>query len=182
LLEAKPEANVEANVEATVVAFVAANTENATAIENANKTKEKRGAGEKNQKQQSKPDEAKPPEKTRYWFLRYYHAGYDDYKSVFNGQSASREVFQEWADFISLIYDKNYEQILETKFINPKQFGEITAQGFGRENWEPVLKKILATGVKPEHDLFFRIPEFLNYIKNGKRIKNTGGSIVFDEK
>ena len=115
---------------------------------------------------------------SKYWFLKFYHSDYDSYKAVFNGQSTSLEMFTEWKAFIDFIYKKKYEEIFECKFISPHDFAKlINTEKFSKDHWEPVLKAILATGVKPEHNLFFRIPQFMEYKnkKNGTGDNKTDG-------
>jgi uncharacterized protein YdaU (DUF1376 family) len=108
-------------------------------------------------------------EKSNYWFLKYYHSTYDFYKSKFNGQSASEEKFLEWKRFIDFIYKRHYEELFECKFLSPHDFAKL--EGFTEDKWDAPLKKILATGIKPEHNLFFRIPEFLTYAKRTTNIQ-----------
>lgn len=102
----------------------------------------------------------------KLWFLQYYHSTYDIYKKAFNGQSTTEVFFNQWKEFIDFIYAKKYEDLFETKFVNPHDFADlISKQGFTKDKWNKVLKKILSTGVKQEHNLYFRIPEFMKYDK-----------------
>lgn len=122
----------------------------------------------------------------KYWFLKFYHSSYDNYKSVFNGQSSSPEMFAQWKFFIDFIYEKKFEDIFECKFISPHDFEKLMKkEDFPKEKWENVLKKILSTGIKPEHNLFFRIPEFIKIVYNGnynkKATGNTGREVEFDK-
>lgn len=121
----------------------------------------------------------------KYWFLKFYHSDYETYQKVFNGQSATIEMFGLWKTFIDFIYEKKFEEIFECKFISPHDFAKLTLkEKFDKDKWEPVLKSILATGVKPEHNLFFRIPQFMEYDKNNNNGKSTtstvGKEIKFD--
>lgn len=101
--------------------------------------------------------------KIKYWFLQFFHSDYNFYKSKFNGQSTTEVKFNEWKKLIDFIYQNKFEDLFECKFISPHDFAKL--EKFTPEIWESVLKKILSTGVKPEHNLFFRIPEFMNYAK-----------------
>jgi hypothetical protein len=114
-------------------------------------------------KDKDKVDTGVLEEKGKFWFLRFYNSDYKNYKYVFNGQSSTEEVFLQWKSFIDFIYEKRFDELLETKFVNPKDFGDLLEKGFIKEKWESVLKLVLATGVKPEHNLFFRIPQFMDY-------------------
>lgn len=99
-----------------------------------------------------------------FWFLKFYHSDYNTYKKVFNGQSTTEEFFNQWKDFISFIYEKKYEDIFYCKFPNPHDFAKlVTEHDFKKESWDETLKSLLSTGVKPEHNLFFRIPQFMKY-------------------
>lgn len=100
---------------------------------------------------------------SRLWFLQFFHSDYSFYKSKFNGQSTTEIKFLEWKKFIDFIYEKRFEELFDCKFLSPHDFAKL--ENFTSDKWENVLKKILATGIKPEHNLFFRIPEFMNYAK-----------------
>lgn len=124
---------------------------------------------------------------SKLWFLKYYHSTYENYKSVFNGQSTTLEIFTVWKKFIDFIYEKKFESLFECKFITPHGFEKVfTKESFTEEKWEPVIKKILSTGIKPEHDLLYRIPDFIKIVYNGTNtnktaVRNTGRSIEFDK-
>lgn len=104
----------------------------------------------------------------KLWFLQYYYSPYETYKNAFNGQSTTEDFFNQWKELISFIYENKYEALFECKFLSPHSFCTLVEkESFTKDKWGTTLKKILATGVKPEHDLFFRIPEFMGYLKNG---------------
>lgn len=106
----------------------------------------------------------------KFWFLRYYNGNYENYKSVYNGQSTTQELFLEWKEFIDFIYSNKFEEILECKFISPHDYGSlIQSKKFSKDRWDDIVRSILSTGVKPEHNLYFRIPEFMK----GKGVKPT---------
>jgi len=57
--------------------------------------------------------------------------------------------------------------LFDCKFLSPHSFATVVEKSkFTKDKWDETLKKILSTGVKPEHDLFFRIPEFMGYAKD----------------
>ena len=120
----------------------------------------------------------------KLWFLRYYHSTYENYKSVFNGQSTTENYFNQWKKLIDFIYENKYESLFDAKFVSPHSFEILVKkEKFTEDVWDETIKKILATGIKPEHDLFFRIPEFMKYSKkdNGKSTPSTvGKEIKFD--
>lgn len=103
---------------------------------------------------------------SKLWFLKFYHSDYKSYQSVFNGQSSTEDVFLKWKEFIDFIYESKYEDIFECKFLSPHDFGRLLEkESFTKDKWGLVIKSILSTGVKPEHNLFFRIPQFMKYEK-----------------
>jgi len=113
-----------------------------------------------------KGNESKEITAPEYWFLRYYHSTYEIYKGAFNGQSTTEDYFKQWKEFIDFIYEKKYESLFDCKFLSPHSFAELVKKKkFVKPIWDDVLHKILSTGIKPEHDLFFRIPEFMGYLK-----------------
>lgn len=125
--------------------------------------------------QEKDKEEYKEEEKeSKYWFLKFYHSPYEKYKSVFNGQSATENSFKEWKIFIDFIYKNKYEELFECKFISPHDFEKlITENDFPKEKWKDVVKKLLSTGIKPEHNLFFRIPQFIEYNSKNNGTGNT---------
>lgn len=114
------------------------------------------------------------------WFLQYYHSTYGIYKDTFNGQSTTEYYFKEWKELIDFIYKNKYEELFGCKFLSPHDYAKI-AGTFTKDKWDEVFKKILSTGIKPEHNLFFRIPEFLGYSKQNKNIDlpKNGESKIF---
>lgn len=110
----------------------------------------------------------------KLWFLKYYHSSYDNYKEVFNGQSTTELMFKEWKVFIDFIYENKYEEIFESKFVSPHDFAKlIDKNNFTKDKWASVIKSLLSTGIKPEHNLFFRIPKFMEY---GQQPNGNGNS------
>ena len=107
---------------------------------------------------------------TKLWFLKFYHSTYDDYKNVYNGQSTTPEMFATWKSFIDFIYKNKYEELFECKFINPQDFAKLTDDGFVADIWDATIKSLLSTGIKPEHNLYFRIPTFMSIALKGKAI------------
>lgn len=100
----------------------------------------------------------------KFWFLKFYHANYESYVSVFNGQSTNEIMFLEWKEFIDFIYKRKYEEIFECKFISPHDYAKLVDKsGFSKDKWDETIKSLLSTGIKPEHNLFFRIPQFMKY-------------------
>lgn len=116
-------------------------------------------------------------EDNRFWFLKFYHSTYDYYKEIFNGQSTTEAYFVQWKKFIDFIYEKKYEELFECKFLSPHDFADLVKkERFTPDKWDEPLKRILATGIKPEQNLFFRIPEFIKYGKGNNTNKTTSGN------
>jgi hypothetical protein len=118
----------------------------------------------KKRKEKERKEKERKEEELKFWFLKYYNSSYEIYKKTFTTQSASEGSFKEWKSFIDFIYDNGLEEILECKFISPHSWEKMQkVDKFPKEMWYDVLKKILSTGIKPEHNLFFRIPQFMGY-------------------
>lgn len=130
-----------------------------------------------NNKEEEKKEENIP----NLWFLRFYHGGYSLYKSVYNGQSTSEENFKVWVSFIDRIYEKKLDGVFFARMITPHEFSEIFKDGFTDDYWDDTLKKILSTGVKPEHNLYFRIPEFLKYVKQDRSKQSGKGNTAYSK-
>lgn len=105
---------------------------------------------------------------------KIYEKNWEEYRMCLNGQAKflNEEIFDRWKNFVDLVSEK-FTSLLSTKFISPIDFGKIIKdEKFTEEKWEEVLKEILATGAKPEHELFFRIPKFMEIVKNKKNGNN----------
>lgn len=96
-----------------------------------------------------------------------YLKTWSEYSIILNGQSKylNEEKFLLWKEFVDFIYNNDFTDLFLAKFVSPIDFDKIVSSGFTKDKWEFVIKKILSTGIKPEHNLFFRIPEFMSYGK-----------------
>lgn len=86
--------------------------------------------------------------------------------------------FLKWKKFVELILEKNYTEIFNCKFIMPQDFETID---FPEAKWDETIKSILATGIKQEHNLFYRIPQFLKYTEKNSN-NNYNGTVVNGQK
>lgn len=135
--------------------------------------KNERTANEHIQEELESKEEIEVGDYGKLWFLRYYHSNYETYKKAFNGQSTTEDFFNQWKDFVSFIYEKEYIDLFECKFLSPHSFAKMVKESnFKKDKWDETLKKILASGIKPEHDLFFRIPQFMKYDKKDSPIES----------
>jgi len=112
-----------------------------------------------------------------------YQKNWEEYRTILNGQASklSEIIFIKWKEFVDFIKENNYDEIFRAKFVTPIDFGElITQKGFLPDKWKGVVEGILSTGVTPQQNLFFRIPQYLEYENkkhgNAKQsgTKNTG--------
>jgi hypothetical protein len=127
----------------------------------------------KGKENKGKEIKGKEEPEIKLWFLKFYHSPYEKYRNTFNGQSTTEEYFNQWKSFIDFIYENKYDEVFECKFVTPHDFEKLSSkEDFTKDKWDGVLKSLLSTGIKPEHNLFFRIPQFLGYNK-----KNTGKEV-----
>ena len=104
-------------------------------------------------------------EKSPFWFLKIKLMPYQQYSELHGKFAASENHFIAWKEFIDWIYEKNHISLFESKFINPKDFGELVEAGFVEPEYrEQVILRMLGTGIKPEHELKYRIPQFMQYV------------------
>lgn len=111
----------------------------------------------------------------KFLMWKIYDYSWDEYKIILNGQSKllSNEKFTLWKDFIDYILNNGYEDLFEAKFVNPIDFDiMVSKDGFTKDKWDDVLKRLLSTGVSPQQNLFFRIPQFMKY-KDDKHKKKS---------
>lgn len=112
-----------------------------------------------------------------------YSKSFTDVKKLF---AVEEEYFTRWKSFIDFIIKNKFEKIFECRFVNPQEFQEIVIKNnFTEDIWEKVVKKILATGIEEKHNLYFRIPQFIEYLNEKKSIINekktsVGEKIIFD--
>ena len=95
-----------------------------------------------------------------------YDKSWDEYKATLNGQAKniSEIIFITWKEFVDFIWANNFQDVFSCKFVSPIDFGKLmTEKGFLQHKWKPVLEKICSSGVNPNQNLFFRIPQFMNY-------------------
>lgn len=82
--------------------------------------------------------------------------------------------FLLWKKFVDWVVSKDYTSLFIAIFPHPADFKIlVTKNGFRNEEvWEPVVKKLLSTGIKAEQNLYFRIPDFMKYAK----VNNNGAA------
>lgn len=120
-----------------------------------------------------------------------YLKTWDEYKIFLNGKSKllTEIVFIQWKEFVDFIKTNGYEEVFKAKFVTPIDFGTLlTEKKFLKNRWKEVIEKILASGVTPQQNLFFRIPQFMNYKKEFKQKDTSVGydsgvkdSSIYDE-
>lgn len=94
-----------------------------------------------------------------------YDKSWEDYSVILNGQAKllSEKKFLFWKEFVDFVYKNGFTNLFEARFVTPIEFDKLVTGGFVKTKWEKVLKSILSTGIKPEHNLYFRIPQFMGY-------------------
>jgi len=136
------------------------------------------------EEEEEKDKEEDMEEGSKFWFLKFYNGGFGMYQKAFKEQSTTELFFNEWKSFIDFIYEKKFDEIFECKFISPHGFAKLVGEdNFTKDKWEGTVKAILSTGIKPEHNLYFRIPQFLEYDKknkNGAGVKQIDGTTKFN--
>lgn len=74
--------------------------------------------------------------------------------------------FAYWKKFVDWVIGKGYDELFKAIFVTPADFNTlVNRNGFTEDKWEPVVKKLLSTGIKPEQNLYFRIPDFMKHAK-----------------
>lgn len=129
----------------------------------------------KSKGKESKEEESKVKERLYLNPLHeIYVKSWDEYSKILNGQlkDFSEQKFILWKDFVDFICKNNFTDLFSAKFVSPIDFDKLVLKGFTKDKWDIVLRKILSTGVKPEHNLFFRIPDFMGYALKGNMPNN----------
>lgn len=103
-----------------------------------------------------------------------YLKNYDQLREI-PGIKYSEEQFNHWKEFVDHVKAKeDYQQLFITNFVPPKFFHKLITEGFTKDEWDGVIEEMLGTGMKPEHDLFYRIKKF-RPIYHSKKNRNEGG-------
>lgn len=110
---------------------------------------------------------------------RIYETDWPEYESSltnFQKKEIDEHGFFLWKKFVDFIKENKFEKLFVADFVKPTDFPKLYKfEKFTEETWEAVCKGILASGILPQHDLYFRIPQFLNYSKkehNGAKSNN----------
>lgn len=98
-----------------------------------------------------------------FWLIGVYKSDFKNAKKVF--PETTETGFLKWKNFVDFIFKNSFGEIFKFKCINPADFGKLQ---FPEEKWEDTIRAILGTGIKEEHNLFFRIPQFLEIVDNKK--------------
>lgn len=107
-----------------------------------------------------------------YPWSNFYYKSFNQVHKFF--PQLTEKGFLKWKEFVELILEKNYTEVFNCKFITPTDFENLE---FPSQKWDETLRAILSTGIKPEHNLFFRIPQFIPYTeKNGHKSINGSDS------
>ncbi len=89
-----------------------------------------------------------------------YDKSFEELQNLKFSKSLTDKGFSDWKKFVDYVIEKEFTELFISKFIQPADFQTIYNNGFTEDHWEVVILKILSTGIKPEHNLYFRIPEF----------------------
>lgn len=166
------EATYESKIPSPPMSYGVGNTLETPKKQTGNNLDDRKGKGKGNKERERSIGKEEP---AKFDLELIYQKSWEEYSSILNGQSAklSEIIFIKWKEFVDFIKQNNYDEIFRAKFVNPIDFGElITKKGFLPEKWKPVIESILATGVTQQQNLFFRIPQYLEYEnkKNGSKI------------
>lgn len=91
-------------------------------------------------------------------------------------KGVTEQSFAQWRRFVDMIVEKEYTEVFKALFVHPSDFNVlVTKHGFTEDLWEPVIKKMLSTGIKPEQNLYFRIPDYMKGLKSIVNQSNKSG-------
>lgn len=112
---------------------------------------------------------------TKFSLQKIYDQSFEELHDKKYSKDLTEEGFRLWKEFVDMIVEKNLTDIFIAKFIQPADFQAIYENGFTKSFWEPVVRKILSSGIEEKHNLFFRLPEFMKFVKEpgGKTDKKT---------
>ena len=117
---------------------------------------------------------------------KIYSKNWDEYSATLNGQAkkTSEIIFDTWEQFVDFVKENDYHELFRAKFVNPIDFGILlNEKKFLPDKWKDTIERLLATGVTPQQNLFFRIPQFMEYGKQGKQFtpSTVGKTLEFDK-
>lgn len=113
----------------------------------------------------------------------YYRMSFEELQSHGDAKKVTQDSFDRWKSFVRFIVDGEYEDVFKAKFIMPKDFAAIEAKGLTPTRYREILDKLLAYELKPDHNLFWRIPEVINWLeKKGPAGTQATGKLVANPK
>lgn len=89
---------------------------------------------------------------------------------------------EQWKKFVDWVIEMNFTDLFITKFIQPPDFQVLYENGFTENKWEPVVRKILSTGVEPKHNLYWRIPDFEKIVAQKEGWNKPGNAVITKKK
>jgi hypothetical protein len=134
-------------------------------------------------KNEQQSEEGSPPGHFHYPDL--YAMSWPEIEAMLQGpappmdiRGLTQEGFEIWKEFVEWVEEKPERQgVWQALPLWPASFQDIVfKKGFIRSLWEPVIDHMLGSGVGPQHNLSYRIPQFMGYhFKNNGQQAGAGG-------
>jgi predicted transcriptional regulator len=88
-------------------------------------------------------------------------------------QGLTEKGFLVWKKFVDWVEKHNHTELWNAKPLFPVSFQDIVfKKGFTDDRWKPVIEHMLGSGIGPQHNLAYRIPQFMNYQKGSGPAQN----------
>lgn len=101
----------------------------------------------------------------------------DTQGSKIETRGISEPQFRAWRQFVDYVAEQGFEELFKAIFVTPADFARLQQKhGFSEELWHPVIKKMLGTGIKPEQNLYFRIQDYIGYVKTAQGTAGNGST------
>jgi hypothetical protein len=76
----------------------------------------------------------------------------------------TEEGFIVWKDFVDWVEEHKFRELWVAKPLFPVSFQELVfKKGFHKGMWLPVIEHMLGSGIGSQHNLAYRIPQFMKY-------------------
>lgn len=103
---------------------------------------------------------------------KIYDSTFEELSSIGYSKKLTEPGFLKWKQFVDFVVANDYQELFVAQFVKPQDFEELWRGGFvhnpkdpAKDLWKLVCEKMLATGMKPEQNLYYRIPQFSKLIK-----------------
>lgn len=125
-------------------------------------------------------------EKPNFGLQHLYDSEFSRFDTSSDGPIEVRGIRQEdfdlWKKFVDYIAgEPKFQDMFKAIFVHPADLKLLVEKkGFTEDIWEPVISKMLSTGIQPQQNLYFRIQDYIKFWQSEGRQNGSSGGSNFD--